>query len=142
MLKYIALKEKASRWNQRQLKRGYRSLHEPDLIEHIAQLLITRLKYEYFPGSQGCKGSYLSIDHIVNRQAIMSPKYWNYLTDTEKLEWLEFLNEWRDICQLGHGHIWIASGLQCKANLEVIPKRGNAKKCNLLPMPLFLGLSI
>lgn len=141
-MKYIALKEKASRWNQAQLKRGYKSLNEPDLITHIAQLFIDKLKYDYKPGSQGNKGSYLSIDHIVNRQAVMSPKYWNYLTDTEKREWILFLNEWKDICQLGHGGIWVASGLQCKANLRLESKRGNAKKANILPIELYLGLLI
>lgn len=141
-MKYIALKEKASRWNQAQLKRGYKSLHEFDLISYIAQLFVDRLKYEYIPESQGNKGSYLSIDHIVNKQAVMSPKYWNYLTDTEKREWLLFLSEWRDVCKLGHGRIWIASGLQCKANLQILPKRGNSKKANILPISLYLGLNI
>lgn len=139
-MKYIALKEKASRWNQKQLKRGYKSLHEPDLIEYIADIIVKQYKYEYIPGSQGNKGAYLSIDHIVNHKAVMNPKYWNYLTDTEKLEWLIFLNEWRTVCQLGHGRIWIASGLQCKANLRLESKRGNAKKAQLLPIELFLGV--
>lgn len=119
-------REKAQRWDWIQRnKRLFISLNEEDLIEHVTELELVKRK-----------GDNLSIDHIVPRVAIIDPRSWSKLSIQEAKEWVDFVNQWEDYGRLSDGTFWIASGLQCKANLRLVSNSINSRKRRLLSSEL------
>lgn len=123
----ITSKDEARRWDHTQrFKRGYATLHESDLIDYIAKMIVEKYSYKRYKSKH--PGDILSIDHFINKQAAIDPRSWNLLSLKEKQEWIEFIKEWEDVGRLNSGYFWIASGLQCKANLNLMHKRLNNSK--------------
>lgn len=129
MTYYINSKDEARRWDYVcRVKRGFVSLEEPDFIDYVAELVVRKWVYKEKISKRPIDN--LVIDHIIPLRAVLDPRLWDHYSLSEKKEWIAFINEWEKLGRRADGSFWIASGLQCKANLQLLTKRQNVIKNN------------